>query len=57
MMQEVGIDLSEAKPHKLTRTWQRVQPCSSPWGVEASVLMSLAFGEMTGHCETRKVCR
>ena len=57
VMEEVGIDLSEAKPQKLTQDLAEVATLLITIGCGTSVLMSVAFGKMTGHCKTRRVCR
>jgi arsenate reductase (thioredoxin) len=54
VMQEIGIDLSAAKPQKLTQELANDATLPLPWGAGTNAPMSTACDETTGHCVIRR---
>jgi arsenate reductase (thioredoxin) len=55
VMQEIGIDLSNAKPQKLTQELASGAQLLILWAAATSVPMSQVYSGMTGLCQIPKV--
>ena len=54
-MLEVGVDLRDAKPQKLTsEVASKGRRCSSPWDVVTIAHTYLVFAATIGHCRTQR---
>jgi protein-tyrosine-phosphatase len=54
VMQEVGIDISKAKPQKLTGSWQVTHNSSLRWAAATSAHICLVCVETTGRSEIQR---